>query len=242
MDPAVRGPKPLPCVQECAGRIVEACHHARTFDHERCHDVAQQGRLAGDQEGRSPPGYHRPATPGSPSSPPPAGAAQAAVGPGRASATPTIRRLPEAVANRIAAGVVVECSAPVVKELVDNAIDACTSRLEVALEGGGKGPIEVVHDGCGTALEELALEHHAHSNPGRGASYADHECRHWPARSCPRSPRWRARSRASCWSAWSAIRRGSELTAAVLAADLIATISRALQNGPAARPFSCRLP
>jgi DNA mismatch repair protein MutL len=76
-----------------------------------------------------------------------------------------IRRLPENLVNRIAAGEVVERPAAALKELVENAIDAGSVNVLIRLTGGGLDLVEVTDDGCGMTADDiaLALERHATS-------------------------------------------------------------------------------
>jgi DNA mismatch repair protein MutL len=85
-----------------------------------------------------------------------------------------IRLLPEHVANQIAAGEVVERPASVVKELVENALDAQAARVTVEIQAGGRSLVRVTDDGAGMSRDDalLSLERHATSKIQRAEDLA----------------------------------------------------------------------
>ena len=92
-----------------------------------------------------------------------------------AQSAPRVKVLPDHVANQIAAGEVVERPASVVKELVENALDAGASDVRVTVEQGGKGRIRVADDGIGMIRQDVlaCLDRHATSKIRQAADLRD---------------------------------------------------------------------
>jgi len=76
---------------------------------------------------------------------------------------PEIRQLPQSVINKIAAGEVIERPASVVKELMENAADAGSTRIDVSIEQGGAALVRVADNGCGIRREQLPLAVASHA-------------------------------------------------------------------------------
>lgn len=84
---------------------------------------------------------------------------------------PVVRLLPESVANQIAAGEVIQRPASVIKELVENSIDAGATQVKVVVRDAGRTLIQVIDNGCGMAEDDarLAFERHATSKISQAA-------------------------------------------------------------------------
>lgn len=76
---------------------------------------------------------------------------------------PEIRQLPTSIINKIAAGEVIERPSSVVKELLENSIDAGSTRIDVSIENGGNDLIRISDNGCGIAQDQLLLAVASHA-------------------------------------------------------------------------------
>ena len=89
-----------------------------------------------------------------------------------------IHLLPDSVANQIAAGEVIQRPASVIKELVENAVDASATRIDVVVEDAGKTSIQVVDDGKGMSETDARLSFERHATSKVGGINGVHVLRH----------------------------------------------------------------
>ena len=108
-----------------------------------------------------------------------------------------IRILAEAVANKIAAGEVVERPASVVKELLENSLDAGATSIRIETEMGGKRMIRVIDDGHGMAHDDALLAFERHATSKLKVRTTCCRLQHWDfeAKLCRRLPRFHD----CCW-------------------------------------------
>lgn len=104
-----------------------------------------------------------------------------------------IQLLPDSVANQIAAGEVIQRPASVIKELVENAVDAGATHIDVSVVDAGRTSIQVIDDGCGMSETDarLAFERHATSKITKADDLFNLHTMGFQERRCRRLSPWR---------------------------------------------------
>lgn len=103
----------------------------------------------------------------------------------------SVKQLPETLINQIAAGEVIERPASAAKELIENAIDAGATRIEIATAGGGKSLIRITDNGSGMDAADLDLAVRRHCTSKISETLDDIRTLGFRGEALPRSVRWR---------------------------------------------------